>query len=112
MIWVYKLSNNPIIFHNIPKYSNNPIIFQNIPKIHNIPLKYGLQFSDLQHAYKVDYCKSTFMKPNISLIMRTPVVWNKRLKSSEPTPKISCQNSKFKVLKVSWKISEHELITR
>jgi hypothetical protein len=44
--------------------------------------------------------------------MRMPVVWNKRLKPSEPTPKISGGNSKFKVLKVSWEISELQLITR
>jgi hypothetical protein len=41
-----------------------------------------------------------------------PVVWNKRMKPSEPTPKISCQNSNFKVLKLSWKISELESNTR
>jgi hypothetical protein len=29
-------------------------------------------------------------KSYISLIMRMPVVWNKILKPSEPTPKISC----------------------
>ncbi len=46
---------------------------------------------------------------NISLIMRTPVVWNKRLKPPECTPKISCQNSNFKLLKVSWEILELEL---
>jgi hypothetical protein len=38
--------------------------------------------------------------------MRMPVVWNKRMKPSEPTPKISCQNLTIKVLKVYWEISE------
>jgi hypothetical protein len=36
--------------------------------------------------------------------MRTLVVWNKRLKPSEPTPKILCQTSNFLTLKVSFKI--------
>jgi hypothetical protein len=44
--------------------------------------------------------------------MRTPVVWNKKLEPSEPTSKISCPNSNFKVLKVSYKILELELITK
>jgi hypothetical protein len=53
------------------------------------------------------------MKSYISLIMRTPVVWNKRLEPSEPTPKISCQKfENFLTLKVSWIILELELITR
>jgi hypothetical protein len=33
-----------------------------------------------------------FSDSNISLIMRMPVVWNKRLKPSEPTPKTTSQN--------------------
>ncbi len=36
----------------------------------------------------------------------------KRLKTSEPIAKISCQNSNFLTLKVSWKILELELNTR
>jgi hypothetical protein len=44
--------------------------------------------------------------------MRMPVVWNIRMKPSEPTPKISCKNSNFKVLKVSWEISELDPNTR
>jgi hypothetical protein len=51
-------------------------------------------------------------KSYFSLIMGTPVVWNKRLKPFEPTPKISCQNSNCKVPKVSWEISELEPNTR
>jgi hypothetical protein len=44
--------------------------------------------------------------------MRMPVVWIKGMKPSEPTPKITCENSNFKVLKVSWEISELEPNTR
>jgi hypothetical protein len=43
--------------------------------------------------------------------MGAPVVWNKKLKPSEPTPKISYQNPNFLTLKVSWKILELELNT-
>jgi hypothetical protein len=38
------------------------------------------------------YCVLRVGRNPILIIMRTLVVWNYRLKPSEPTPKISCQN--------------------